>query len=341
MTFDVRDSTKDATIATVPLSDLDGRSQLAVIAKWAFHVGAYGELERIASTEAEVDLVDTFAGEDPATSSIRRPSQLFARKPGTDVVLLGHAHPRAGANATYADVSLRVGPIRKTVRAHGLRVWQSSTFGGLAPGPARPIREPIPLIYELAWGGQDLSDPMKPLGEPRNYSGRGVTRDPKSLVDRPAAQLEYPDKPLGGRNNVPAAFNPIHRHWQPRASYAGTYDEAWMETRMPLLPVDFDDRFHVCVPPDQWSETPLRSDEPIEVLGATPEGAWRFQLPRIAPGFSSVVLGRRQEHRTHLDTVLIDADVRRVELTWRAAIPLPRKYEMVDRILVFEKAVLG
>jgi hypothetical protein len=85
-------------------------------------------------------------------------------------------------------------------------------------------------------------------------------------------------------------------------SFAGTYDDVWMDSRMPLLPADFDDRFHVCVPPDQWSEAPLRSDEPIELLGATPEGAHRIQLPRIALGFSSVIRGVRQEHRTHLDT---------------------------------------
>jgi hypothetical protein len=109
---------------------------------------------------------------------------------------------------------------------------------------------------------------------------------------------------------------------------------------MPLLPPDFDSRYHVCVPPDQWSEMPLRGDEPVEVLGATPEGAWRFQLPRIVPGFSSFMGGRRAEHRTHLDTILIDADARTVELTWRAAIPLPRKYEMLERVLVFEKNVI-
>jgi hypothetical protein len=203
------------------------------------------------------------------------------------------------------------------------------------------VREPVPLIYELAWGGVDLSDPARPLGEPRNYVGRGVTRAPKSLVDRPAAQLEDPTNPLGGRGNVPACFGPIHRHWQPRASYAGTYDQAWMETKMPLPPDDFDPRFHVCVPPDQWSPVPLRGDEPCEIRGATPEGVWRFQLPRIAPGFSSFTKERVQDHRTHLDTLLIDADTRRVELTWRAAVPLPRKYEMLERVRVIEKTVIS
>jgi hypothetical protein len=109
---------------------------------------------------------------------------------------------------------------------------------------------------------------------------------------------------------------------------------------MPLLPSDFDSRFHVCVPEDQWSPRPLRGDEPFEVFGATREGLWRFTLPRRAVGFSSVVLGKRTEHRTHLDTILIDADTKRVELTYRAAIVAPRKLEMVDRILIFEKSLV-
>jgi hypothetical protein len=170
--------------------------------------------------------------------------------------------------------------------------------------------------------------------------GRGVARDPKSLVDQPAAQLEDPAHPIEGRNNLPAAFNPIHRHWQPRAAFAGTYDQAWMDSRMPIAPADFDERFHVCVPPDQWSQMPLRGDEAFEILGATPEGLWRFQLPRIAPGFSSFVADKRTEHRTQLDTILVDCDARRVELTWRASIPIPKKLEMLERVLVFEKRLV-
>ncbi len=138
----------------------------------------------------------------------------------------------------------------------------------------------------------------------------------------------------------PAAFGAIHRHWQPRLSYAGTYDQVWQETRMPILPEDFDNRFHVCVPEDQWSPVPLRSDERIEVLGVIPEGTFFCQLPRIAPGFSSVIQGKLTAHRTHLDTVLINAVERKVELTWRAAVPMPRKLEMVERIVVLEKQVL-
>ena len=106
---------------------------------------------------------------------------------------------------------------------------------------------------------------------------------------------------------------------------------------MPLLPRDFDDRFHVCVPEDQWSATPLRGDEPIEVMHATPEGKFACQLPRFSPGFSSIVQGQERSHRTHLDTIFIDTDSRIVELAWRAAVPLPRKFELVERVNVLEK----
>jgi hypothetical protein len=187
----------------------------------------------------------------------------------------------------------------------------------------------------------DISEPERPVAEPRNLVGRGVARNARTLVGQPAAQLEDPVHPIGGRNPAPACFGAIHRNWQPRAQYAGTYDEVWQETRMPLPPDDFDERYHVAVPPDQWSPMPLRGDEPVEITGATPEGRWAFRLPRIAPAVASITLGKRADHRTQLDMILIDADARRVELGFRAVVPLPRKFEMLDKLMVFEKTVIA
>ena len=320
----------------LPMKDKDGRDRLVVIVKYTYRIDRRGAIERD-EDGPEPRPIDEPNGADPAASSIRRPSDLCDFKPGTDVVLIGHAHS-AAPDAKYADVSLRVGPIAKTVRAHGLRAWQRGIFGGVKPGPARPIRDPIPLIYELAWGGLDTSVPDKPLGEPRNYVGRGVARDVGRLLGQPAAQLESIDRPLGERDNVPASFGAIHRHWQPRARYAGTCDEAWMQTRMPLLPHDFDPRFYVCTPADQWSPAPLAPDEPMEVHGATEEGVWRFRLPREAPAFASVADQVRRTHATHLDSILIDADARMVELVWRASIPVPEKLERLEEVRVTRSA---
>ncbi|MBX3231402.1 MAG: DUF2169 domain-containing protein [Labilithrix sp.] len=320
-----------------PTKDKDGRALVAVVVKYTYRSTPRGGVERD-EDGAPPHPIDVPNGEDPATSSIKVPSDMFEYKPGTDVVVVADAHPRAGA--TYTDVALQVGPIAKTIRAHGLRVWQRGMLGGLVPGPALPLRAPLPIVYENAWGGQDVSIPDKPLGEPRNYAGRGITREPARLVDQPAAQLELAGKPLGERAgaNVPASFGPIHRHWAPRASFAGTYDKAWQESRMPLLPADFDPRFNVCVPHDQWSEVPLFGDEPIALTGATEDHHWQVQLPRETLTFSSLVGGVRREHRTHLDTILIDARERKIELTWRAAVPAPPKLELLDEIRIEARA---
>jgi hypothetical protein len=315
----------------LPMKDRAGAARLVVIVKYTYRMTPRGAIERDDDGPGPHP-VDVPNGEDPARSSIKIPSDVCDFKPGTDVVLIADAHPRG--EATHVDVSIRMGPVAKTVRAHGLRVWQRGMLGGLAPGPAMPLRAPVPIIYELAWGGMDVSVPEKPLGEPRNYVGRGVTRDPGKLVNQPAAQLELPRTPLGERGNVPASFGAIHRHWEPRSTFGGTYDQAWTETRMPLLPIDFDPRFNVCVPHDQWSPTPLYGDEPIEIVGATEDGVWRVQLPRETLAFSSIALGEARTHPTHLDTVLIDARQRRIELTWRASIAAPAKLELIDEIRI-------
>jgi hypothetical protein len=326
----------------IPSKDLAGRDVLVAILKLTFIADARGEVSLVADDPAEVDLVDGYHGDDPARASIRRPSQLFDAKPGTDVILLGHAHPTPGQPSAAVDVALQIGPIHKRVRAHGPRVWQRGGVRGIQPGPARPITEPIPLIYELAWGGMNHADPLHPRGEERNYVGRGLDAEPAALVGQPAAQLESLEHPVAtSRQPEPASFGPIHRHWQPRCRFAGTFDERWMKTRMPLLPEDFDTRYHIAVPHDQWSPKPLRSDEPIGITGATSEGVWRFRLPRVHPGFTSKGPAGVATHPTHLDTILIDADTRRVELSWRASIPLPPKWELLEEVNISAKEILG
>lgn len=312
----------DGKHLAIPMKDLDGRPLLAVIVKYTYRGKALGKIERDDDGE-EPRAADVGTGDDLATCSIKYPSDLYDRKPGTDVVLVADAYGRAGA--TFADVSLRMGPIQKVIRAHGFRVWQRGMLGGLVPGAAMPLRAPVPITYENAWGGPQ---------EPRNYVGSGATKETGPLVNQPAAQIELAGKPLGERGNLPASFGAIHRHWQPRVAFAGTYDKTWEETRMPLLPADFDARFNVCVPPDQWSPQPLQGDEPIEVLGATDDGIWRTQLPRETPKFTSLLNGEQRHHPTFLDRVLIDAREKRIELTWRVAIALPSKLEMLAEVRI-------
>ena len=64
------------------------------------------------------------------------------------------------------------------------------------------------------------------------------------------------------------------------------------------------------------------------------DGVWRVRLPREEPRFSSIIAGERRTHATHLDTVLIDARERRIELTWRVSILAPAKLELIDEVRI-------
>jgi hypothetical protein len=316
-------------VRCVPLEDRRGRDVGVAIAKLTLAFSARGVV-KLAEEPRGVRLADVPVSND-RWSSLRYPSDLVDDKPGTDVLLLGTAHPPAGKRVTSADVSVRVEAGRRTigkqVRAHGPRVYYQGALG-VVPGPAAELA-PVPLLYEEAYGGVDDADPDRPRVEWRNPAGRGAAIDRFTLIGRPAPALEDPRDPLS-----PAAFGPIAAHWAPRRDWMGTCDEAWRRERAPIRPLDFDPRHHAAAHPDLWSEEPLLGDEPIEILGASPEGALRFRLPRFAPRFDALVDGRLIDLATHLDTLLIDADLGRVELTWRASFVLPRKPESVQAVRV-------
>jgi hypothetical protein len=206
----------------------------------------------------------------------------------------------------------------------------------VVPGRATTLR-PTPLVYELAYGGTEESD-GEVLMDARNPVGTGVARNPRDLVGRAAPVLEHPKAPLHTGRPAPAAFAPLHEGWEPRASFGGTYDEEWARSRAPVRPVDFDPRFFCSAPPELWSAQPLRGDELVEVLGAWPDGPWQFALPGYEPRFALVNGSSSRALATHLDTVLVDADHGRIELTWRTAVPAPRKLERLGRIQVVDAA---
>jgi hypothetical protein len=311
--------------------DRHGRDVCVAIAKIAYEVSARGVI-RLAR-RIDIRLADVPTAPGP-WSSIRLPSDAVEEKPGTDLLLVGTAEP--ARRATWMDVTLRVaaahGIIEKTVRVFGPRVFVESIGGAVTPGPAAGV-VPTRLAYEHAWGGHD-GDGDQLLVDWRNPAGVGVAADRKRLVGRPAPRLEDPAAGASTREPTPAAFAPLRSDWLPRSRFCGTQDEAWRRERAPLRPRDFDPRHNCVAPLDLWSAAPLSGGEPIEVTGVLAEGPWRFQLPRYEPRFRSFVGGTAREHRTHLDTLLLDADERRVELTWRAAVPLPRKQERFERVEV-------
>ena len=133
------------------------------------------------------------------------------------------------------------------------------------------------------------------LVERRNPVGTGLAADPARLVGQRAPVIEDPLAAIPWR--TPTGFGPIPASWSPRAEWMGTHDEAWRRERAPVRPIDFNPRASCAAPPDLWSEVPLTGDEPVEIVGATPEGVWRFQLPRYTPRFLATVRGIEELQR--------------------------------------------
>jgi hypothetical protein len=306
------------------LADEEGRPLFVPVVK-----GTYSIQEGVRLSPAEKQVPVNVAGEywdDPEKSSYKYEPETAFIKPATDVVLIGHAHapkPRI----TQVDVSLSVGPIKKVVRVVGDR-YLVKHFGMTFKTKPEPF-ERIPLIYERAFGGWDRShpEPDKHSFEPRNPVGTGFrAKGGKFERGIRLPNLEDPRRRLKGFRDrpPPAGFGFTSPHWQPRASLAGTYDETWMQERMPLLPKDFDRRFFNAAPPDQIAPGFLKGDEPVVILNASLSGRISFNLPGVPPPQCRVELqGRRDQHlHTQLDTVIINTDENLLFLIWRTNLVL-------------------
>ncbi len=332
---DLKKSTT-AEVALVPHLDLDGRMATVVLVKQQFEVDRTGKVQR--TPGAEIRFTDVPWDEDaPETSSTKYPSDVCLRKPSTDVILAGAAVRAYREPARAIDVLVRVGPVEQVLRVHGPRVWFRGATG-LALSPAEPVEE-VALRWEFAFGGADFEDELKPLEEARNPVGRGIARDPATLVHEPGPQIEDPRHPIVGlRGAVPAGVGALGRHWEPRRRYVGTYDEAWKRERMPLPPLDFDTRFNQAAPPALITPEPLTGGELVQVHNCCELGPLQFPLPRIAFFVGARTDVGLTEHRPQLDTVLLEPNRRTLDLTWRSVVPMPRRASKLHYVQVHEKA---
>lgn len=311
------------------LPDHEGIDTLFTIVKGTFALtGAVDAAEE----QVPVTLADEHHG-DPGKSSIRAPSDVCLGKPGTDVLLLGSAWAPESRPAWQMDVSLTVGPLTKTVRVLGDRVWDSGSAGTAMSWVAPFVR--MPLVWERAFGGADATD-KGPATEPRNPVGAGfrAPRGTKPLAGMPLPNVEDPGAMISSWSDrpPPAGFAPVAGHWEPRKSFAGTYDEAWEKHRAPYLPKDFDARFFHVAPAGLAASGYLRGGEPVEVRGASPNGLLRFFLPALRVRVAHRLDSAAEERPAMLDTVIIEPDVARLVMVWRSAFPCDKRVLRVREV---------
>lgn len=305
-------------LETLLLADEEGVPQYVPLVQAVYRIGPDGTLVLL-EVPPPIETGGRWAG-DPALTSMLREPQVAFTKPGTDVVLQGHAYP-SSPGGTDGVLGIRVGRLQKTARVLGDRRYEGRLGGVSRPEPF----EKIPIVWERAFGGWDRLHPDREQHrcEPRNPVGVGFrfTSSQRELV---LPNFEDPDRPFRGLGDrpPPAGFGFLGADWQPRAAFAGTFDAEWDRTRKPLLPRDFDRRFFNSGSAGLVSAAPLRGDEPVVVVGGAPEGRVAFDLPAAdAPACVLELRGRRRMTlQTALDTVIVDMEARLLTLMWRTRV---------------------
>jgi hypothetical protein len=324
--------------AIIPGLDKEGYDYATVVIKGTFNIR---NKESISVSDEQVPITfgDKYWGE-PESSSLKYASDTSLTKPGTDVVLNGHAYSRHGKKAVV-DVHLQVGPVKKTIFVFGERRWFKELGSWHISNPI--AYEKKPLVYEGAFGGIDKahSNPAKHGFDNRNPIGTGFCLfDNKDHLDGlRLPNLENPNELIKHWKDkpIPVGFGFIAPHWQTRKQYAGTYDDFWKTERCPLLPTDFNDSFFNCAHPDLISKKYLSGGEAVQIKNASKDTDLSFNLPEKQFVASIAMNGEQKEYIPNIDTVVLEPDENRVMLVWRVAVQCFKQFLYIDRIEINER----
>ncbi|MCX4240172.1 DUF2169 family type VI secretion system accessory protein [Paraliomyxa miuraensis] len=321
----------------------DGRGAVlwVVVVKGTYDVAADGSTSLAAEQIAPV--VAPVHHGDPARSSLLYETDLVPPKPATDVLVCGFGHAPGGRPSVEFTIGLELAGLRKVLTVRGDRRFERFLGAVVRPGPTTPVVR-VPLVYERAYGGHDDRDPdpARQRLDPRNPVGCGVAARAEHLVGSPAANFEYPGADLARAG--PAGLGPIASHWKPRSDYAGTYDAAWVRSRKPLLPEDFDERYFNCAPADQQLRAGLPRDARLLLLNLSPRGTLSIAVPhvhlRYTTFFTKAARQRHLHHRGKLNTILAEPELDRLTLVWSTVLDCGRDVDHIEATRIIEKEAI-
>ena len=311
-----------------------GRELLIVAVKATFCIPPESGEPTLDPKQIPLVEADTFTGE-PGLSAPLYESDYAHHRPRCDVLVNGRAYAPRGHTVKRIKVAIRVGSMVKEFAVVGHRVWRSGALGIRASEP-EPF-EVMPISYDNAFGGLERSkkDPSSARTFLENPVGRGFSHSKQEIDGQLMPNTEEVDRPVVDPAGAyrPMALGPLGRHWKPRAQYAGTYDQEWLDYRAPFWPNDFDYQYFQCAPPDQ--QVPhLRGGEEVVLRNLTPTGFAAFKLPSVPmPVWLIPRRGQFTRVAPVIDTLLIEPDFERFMLTWRATIPMRRSCFDLKRVI--------
>lgn len=306
----------------VPTYDARGQHVVLVVVKATFELDRNGHLVP-ASEPSPVRAGDEPWDPKAPQSSVRYPTDILVKKGCPEVIVVGSAISEKPV--LRADVTVKIGPHEAPLVVHGERLFEHSARA-VVIGPALPFQEQ-PILYERAYGGMA---PDFHLADERNPVGLGVAHRKEDLVGTRAPQIEHPARPhrTAADAHQPMGYGATLPHWLPRRQYAGTFDEAWQKTRMPMLPADHDDRFENVAHPSLQLEAPLAPGLPVSVLGMSESRLFQCELPDLRLVIHGLRGRADRADRTTVsptvDTLLIEPGTSRIELCARTVFSMGR-----------------
>lgn len=321
----------DARLASY--TNPQGAAFAVVILKGTFSILSGRGVIAFSSDQIPIIDADQYRGE-ANTSSIKCESDLSPYKAATDIIVCGDAIAEGGQPSRRLDASVAINDTVHTVRVFGDRYWEKKNLSWWASEPQ--IFERMPLIFERAFGGFHASDPNMPPSDmfAKNPVGMGFL-GPKASVQEgmPMPNLEYPGQLISSPEDKPdpAAFGTLCRAWEPRISLAGTYDEQWETERMPLLPLNFDERYYNG---GNITHPILNGNETIVLTNMHESGPIRFNLPSLELSVALKIRGTETVYRPNLDTLYIEPNTQRISLTWRATVDCRREFLNIHEVVI-------
>lgn len=304
-----------------------GTDTLYIIVKATFNIGNNWTL---ADEQNPPQDEDVYWSDDPQNSSIKNASDIHIGKPSTDIIMTGNAQAPAGKNVSQMDIHLSVGHVEKTIRVFGDRQWINGEITR-----AKPFSS-MPLIYEKAFGGIHQQDGDFITAETRNPVGCGFIgkRKAKELNGLPLPNLEDPLQLLQKPGDIvtPAGYSFISPNWQPRLSFAGTYDDKWQKTRAPYLPDDFNIKFFNMAHNDLIYPGYLQGGEPVYITNMHQGGNLQFNLPRVNVVSQVSIQNKKEKPVLKLETLHLEPNCLQLSMVWKAEMLCDKKALKIKQV---------
>ena len=258
-------------------------------------------------------------------------------KPRADLLLSGVCHTPGGTEMRACPVTFTAGNQSKTLWVFGQRYWKRSIAGLWSMSEPEPFSQ-MPVTYENSFGGQGYAKNPVGRGHIQHLKKNGkhdaqawalpAIEDTRELITSPHSKI------------APPGFGPIDRMWQPRVRMAGTLDKAWLETRWPKPPTDFQWEYYNAAPKDMQVDGYLRGNEELLFENLHPEiSRYRSQLPGLRARCFVLQDAQMQDRFVEVimntDTLWVDMEKEQVVLVWRGAAPVRNDaFKEINKLLV-------